>query len=519
MTSEKQYARLLFWPRIDLTMHFLDWIIIGFFFVAIIIVGLISGSEKNKSDSFDEYALAGRNAPWWLVFISIYATSASALTFIGIPGSSYMKDLRYLNLAFGAILGRYLIARILLPLYYEHKVASVYELLEIKLGPETRLSGAGYFFITRLLASSVRLAACSIAVSVIFNLEPALSIFLIMFVALMYTQLGGMKAVLWTDFIQFFIFFIGALVVLFFIESSLPMGFDLIFQAAEAKGKLNIFSVSLSGTDSLFTGFIFGALLNFAALGTDQDLVQRMLTCKTLKESKKALMVSAIAEIPMTFIFLLIGVFLFIYFDWYPYDEVSSLKSDQVFPWFISNVLPPGLRGFLLAGLLAAALSSLDSALNALATSFVTDCRKLIPANIKNSYTLKGQAKVSVFIFGLILSALALLFVSADSILWVGFKVAGYTYGALLGIFLAAIYLPSNQLNRYSVVIMIFSSSLAFLLTGFATSELNQLTFLFPWESSKTYSLLIPWQVGLIASVLGILTVAFILKKTSEIEE
>ena len=500
-----------------LTMHILDWFIISIFFLAVILVGVISGSKKKDNDSFESYALAGREAPWWLVFISIYATSASALTFIGIPGSSYMQDLRYVNLAFGAILGRYLIAKVLLPLYYEYQVASIYELLEIKLGSKTRLSGASYFFITRLLASSVRLAACGIAVSVIFQLNPAISVLLIMLVALFYTQLGGMKAVLWTDFIQFFIFFLGALVVLFFIESALPMDFSLILQAAEAKGKLNVFSLSLSGTDSLITGFIFGALLNFAALGTDQDLVQRMLTCKSVKDSKKALMVSAIAEVPMTLLFLMIGVFLFVYFDWYPYDEVSTLKSDQVFPWFISNVLPPGFRGLLLAGLLAAALSSLDSALNALATSFVTDCSSLIPEKVKKTYSLKEQAKVSVFIFGFILSGLALLFISADSILWVGFKVAGYTYGSLLGVFLAAIYFPSNQFNKNSVTIMIFSSLLAILITGFAIPEAGGFTFLFPWESSKGYNLIVPWQVGLIGSVLGIITVAFILNKKEEV--
>lgn len=491
-------------------MHFLDWLVLILFAVFLLIVGYKS-SKKTNSTSIEEYALAGKSASWILVFISIYATSASALTFIGIPGSAFAEDLRYLNLAFGALLGRYCIARLLLPAYFKHNVCSIYELLEVQLGVGVRKSGVIYFFLTRLLASSVRLAACAIAITVIFELQPEVSILLITLIAVGYTQIGGMRAVLWTDLIQFIVFIVSAFIVIFYITSLMPQDFSQLLSSAESGGKLDVFSFSFSGADSLFLGFLFGALINFAALGTDQDLVQRMLTSKTLGESKKALMLSAVAEVPMTLLFSLIGTFLFLYFEWYPYDGINSLRPDQVFPWFIANILPAGLKGLLLAGILSAALSSLDSALNALATSFVVDGKRLMPGRLWSKFSDARLAQMAVLFFAIILAGLALVFTAVDSILWVGFKMAGYTYGALLGIFLSAIFMPSKSLANNSFKVMFISSSIAVFLTSLASLN-GSLLLMFPWQTTPEATLLFPWQVGLLCSVLFILGFAYIVR-------
>lgn len=451
-------------------MHWLDWILLVLYALGVVSLGLWAGRRERN---VEEYFLAGRSMPWVAVCVSILATAASALTFIGVPGAAFGGDFHYLQLGFGDLVGRVLIAWLLLSAYYRHKVATVYQLLGIRFGPGSRLAGTLFFITTRILASAVRLAGCAIAVSVFFNLSLRSAILLIALIALIYTVAGGIKAVIWTDALQFGLFVGGALLVLGHIWSHLPEGLSQFLEVGQAHGKFQIFRFNLDFNDpsSFLVGSLFGCFLTFAALGTDQDLVQRMLTCKKVKQSQKAIVLSGLLNFPLTLLFLSVGAALFAYYQAFPDSAVSDLAAqgriDYIFPHFISTVLPAGLRGLLVAGLLAAAMSSLDSALNALASTVYVDLWE--PYFRRGQWGAKGGVQLSRWLvvgFGILLALVAMGFGPRPSILWFGLRIMGYTYGALLGVFLLAVLTKGRGSDTGNVVAMLSSVAMVLFLTA-----------------------------------------------------
>ncbi len=465
----------------------LDWVALFLYAAVIVTIGVVSGrKEKDTND----YFLAGRSMPWWAVMVSIYATSLSALTFIGVPGAAYAGDFHYLQLGLGDLFGRILIAILFLSAYYRGNVTTVYELLGQRFGAYTHTTGSIFFLITRLLASGVRLAGCAIALSIVFNLPINTAIFLIALIALLYTMVGGIKAVIWTDMIQFLLLVSAALIAIGTILFSLPNGWQDFTAIGNAHQKFKIFHISftsgakdywlnISSPESFIAGFLFGCFTTLAVLGTDQDLVQRMLTCKNAKESKRAIIWTAVLNFPVTLLFLSVGAALYVYYNVFFDPEVSRLvsvkKMDYIFPHFIKTVLSPGLRGLLIAGLIAAAMSSLDSALNALASTFYIDIyKKYIRPDSSDTRGVK-ISRLFVFMFSLILALIAILFSSTESILWLGFKIFGYTYGAMLGIYLLAVLTKERGNDFLNVFIMISSVVLVIFLTAKSLGPLNEL--------------------------------------------
>ncbi len=481
-----------------------DWIVLGIYALLVIGIGFISkGQENTERDFF----LGGKKMPWWSVMISIYATSLSALTFIGVPGAAFTGDFRYLQLGLGDLIGRLLIAFLFLKPYYDKNVSTVYEYLGGRFGPRSHDAGTVFFLVTRLLASGVRLAGCAIALSVVFQIPINGAICVITLVALIYTLLGGIKAVIWTDCLQFFLFISAAAIAIFTVIYALPNGWNDFISIGNAHEKFKIFHVSLDPSHSdfiinfnnpnaLIAGMIFGCFSTFAALGTDQDLVQRMLTCKDVKESQRALIMTALLNFPITLIFLSVGTSLFVYYSAFPDNTVNRLlmenQADRIFPYFIKTSLNPGFRGLLIAGLLAAAMSSLDSALNALASScyidFIKRYSKVIPGDKKALMLTRWL----VLLFAIILAGIGMKFAKTESILWLGFKIVGYTYGALLGIFLLAVLTKKrgrDSINAFamvgSVLLVIFlTSDSVWFLTDFRNSLLSPLNvnqIAWPW--------------------------------------
>ncbi len=461
------------------TLAPLDWFVLAIYALIVVAIGVYTGRKEKNTD---DYFLGGRQMPWWAVMISIYATSLSALTFIGVPGAAYMEDFRYLQFALGDLVGRVIISFLLLTAYYKQRVTTVYQLLGERFGPRSQDAGTLFFLVTRLLASGVRLAGCAIALAVVFQINFNVAIALIAFVALVYTMAGGIKAVIWTDTMQFILFMLAAGIALFTVITALPNGFSDFIQIGNEGNKFKIFHfsfkssdpdywLSLSNPKSLLAGSLFGCFSVVAALGTDQDLVQRMLTCKKVGESQRALLVTAILNFPITLLFLSVGSALFIYYQTFPDPQVLNYvqanEADKIFPHFILTVLAPGVRGLLVAGLLAAAMSSLDSALNALASTAYIDIYKRY---FRSDCDDKKAVQISrnfVVLFAVILALIAMSFGKTDSILWLGFKVVGYTYGALLGIFMLAVLAPPNKGNdKMNFVAMVSSIFVVIFLTN-----------------------------------------------------
>lgn len=459
-------------------MAFLDW------FVLIIYAGVVIGLGYyvgRKERNLDDYFLGGRSMSWIAVMISIYATAASALTFIGVPGAAFGGDFVYLQLAIGDLVGRILIAWLLLTVYYKGGVTSIYEFLGQRFGPRTRDAGTGFFILTRILASGVRLAGCAIALHVVFNLPLKTAVLLIALAAVVYTTMGGIKAVIYTDGLQFFLFIGGALLTLFAIWHALPGGFSQFLSMGAEHGKFQVlhfsldpshpdFFLNLNSGNALAAGLLFGCFTTFAVLGTDQGMVQRMLTCDSVRKGQKALVWTAIMNFPITLLFLSVGAALFVYYRVLPDEAVNGFieikRNDFIFPHFIKTVLGPGVRGLLIAGLLAASMSSLDSALNALAsTTYVDIIRRYFRPSETDAQALK-TSRLLVVGFAVILALVGMLFGDTESILWLGFRIFGYTYGAMVGIFLLAVLTKNRGTDWANVGIMISSVLLVIFFTA-----------------------------------------------------
>ena len=412
----------------------IDLTIIAGYLLFIVSLGIYFG---RKEDNLSDYFLGGRRIAWVAVLLSIVATETSALTFIGTPAFAYSHNWTYAQLLIGTIIARFIIARVFIKQFYHYDVYTVYDYLVRRFGPGSKNSASSIFLITRVLASGVRLFGASIIVSAATGLSPITSIIIIASAAVLYTVTGGIKAVIWTDVCQAVILFGGGLVALFFIFREIPHGWEGVQTATQGLSKFMLFDFSLDYRDAytIWAGIIGSTFLTLATHGTDQDLVQRMLTARDYKRSRKALILSGFADIPIVILFLSIGSLLFSYYQAVPAPGLPA-KADDIFPYYITNQLPRGLTGLLIAAVLAAAMSSIDSALNALSTTWINDFyRPYITRDAPERHYL-AAARISTVLFGLFLIAIAILSRDTQQVLILGLKIGTFTYGALLGVFL-----------------------------------------------------------------------------------
>ncbi|MBU1212677.1 MAG: hypothetical protein KJ587_15605 [Alphaproteobacteria bacterium] len=438
-------------------MTFLDWLAIGAYAVCVLALGLlVSGRAETETD----YFLAGRKEGWFPVAASTWATKLSALTFIGVPGVAIAGNFAYVQLWFGSFLAAYLVATVFVREFYRLQVATVYEYLGLRIGPWTRTSGTLVFIVSRCLASAVRLAGCAIAISVFFDLGLVESIGLIAGIAALYVLTGGLRAVIWTDVLQLALFLSGAVATIVYVGLTLPEGFSQIVTAGMEADKFRIFDFRLDIADpaTFWMGNLFALVLGLATGGADQDIAQRALACPNARVAGTAVTAAGAADLVSTLLFLGAGVSVYAYYQAFPQDAVSALmgenRFDYVFPHFIRHELPPGLRGLLIAGLMAAAMSSLDSALSGLASSAYFDLGLM--RRRQSGGPLSGP-RVLVVVFAVILAAIAIGFGRQPSILWFGLQIMGYTYGGLLGLFAVAFYLRGIA-DDVASVIAVFSS-------------------------------------------------------------
>ena len=460
----------------------LDYLVLIIYFMSIAAVGILAGRREMDTE---DYFLGGRRMPWWAVTFSILATEVSAVTFIGAPGDSYLGNYAYLQFAFGSLLGRFLIALLFLPAFYRGKVTSIYQFLRQRFGEKSRLTAVVFFFISRILASGVRLLVVSLALHVVTGYSIYQIIIVVALVALIYTLIGGIKAVIWTDVLQFTVFMGGALVVIFFILKNIPGGWDGMKKLV-APDKFRIFDFTLNLTsDKLFlVAFINGCFQTFAALGTDQDLTQRMLTCEKLKQSQRALILTGFIDFPIVLTYLFIGTGLFCLYEVLgsPLPLEFAGDTDTIFPFFIMTSLPPGVRGLLIASIFAAAMSSLDSAINALSSSAVMDVYKpfIRPGASPAHYLKVSRMFVAGFCVTLVVAALLLNHISGGK-LWLAFKVTAFTYGALLGIFLLAVITRRTN-DRMNLWAMVTSTLFLIVLTLIDAYLFPEITLIaWPW--------------------------------------
>ena len=317
-----------------------------------------------------DYFLGSRNLPWWAVMLSVVATETSTLTFLSIPGVAYLGTLAFLQLAIGYLAGRAVVAWVLLPAYYRGELSTAYALLETRFGGAARRYASGVFMVTRLLADSVRLFATAIPLAIITGWSYPVSILVIGAATLAYTYRGGIKAVVWVDALQMTLYVGGGLIALLLLHMAVDGGWSAILASAGSAGKMQVldFSASPAVAYTFWAGLIGGGFLSMASHGTDQLIVQRLLTCRDVVQSRRALVGSGFAVIVQFALFLFVGLGLWVFFE-----GREFAGSDEIFARFIIEEMPAGVRGLLIAGVFAAAMSSLSSSINSLASASAYD--------------------------------------------------------------------------------------------------------------------------------------------------
>ena len=479
----------------------LDLIIIGIYFAIIIGIG-VHFSRRNKDVS--EFALGGRSIPWWAVLASILASEISAGTFFGAPGEGFkLRNYTYAQLMIGYLLARVVVSAVFIPAYYKYNVVSIYEFLELRFGPRTRRMASVIFLVTRSLASGSRLWAPTLLLVVIWNqMNPGHplgnwqqfwftggALVLITILTAAYTAVGGIKAVIWTDVLQIAVLF-GALgFSVWYLLGHIPGGWEGAKSHLTGEHDLKIwewkgdvpakpeFVVEYGATwgaiksvlESEYTVWcaLFGSLfVTLATHGTDQDMVQRMLTAKNKRQSAVATILSGLADIPVTFAVLTIGILLSVYYGHVVHDPNLPMTpkgpdNTQIFPYFVVDVMPGGLRGLVIAGVLATTMGSLGTAMNSLATSYSRDFHFRWFRTPDDDHARVRIIKLSTVAFSLVLIfvGLATAFVKAHnpglSIIGIILGSFGYTYGSLLGIFIVGLFTKTRGSETGNVIAMI----------------------------------------------------------------
>lgn len=462
---------------LDSPLTWPDYAVVLALLTLLLLVGLWSG---RREDSTADFFLGSRRIPWWAAGLSFVATEISAVTLISVPAIAFLENWEYVQFFVGSFLARIAIAYLFIPAFFRFNCTSIYEFLGQRFGPATQITGSLLFFITRLLASGVRLLVAALAVSVLVGLPLGLTIAIFTAISILYIAWGGIKAVVWTNVVQMVVFTVAGLVAIFFLLSQIQGGLGSVLASAGGSGKMTIFNwgpnpakvgpaaflARLATDPNLFVlATLNGFFGSMAAFGTDQEIMQRLLTVESRQISQKTMLLTPLGSGVVMFIFLFIGSCLYTFYSQHPELSLPA-KGDNIFPHFIAQTMSGGWRGFMLAAVI---MASIDSPLGSLTTSFVTDLYRpvLKPQADERHYLI--VSRLGVIIFGLALAVVAYACSHGEKFLWLAFKIGGVTYGSLLGVFLLGL-LTRRQGNRVNVAAMI-SAALLMLLCLFLSEK------------------------------------------------
>src|SRR5690242_15979857 len=419
----------------------LDALVILAYLAGTTLLGIWVGRRQRDAK---DYFVAGRTIPWWAVMFSVVASETSALTFISIPGLAYIGNLGFLQVSVGYLLGRIVVASVLLPRYYQGELVTAYALLEQRFGLTTRRFTSIVFMVTRGLADSVRVFATAIPIALILEgvvprqwVMPT-AVLVLGTLTIIYTYRGGMRAVVWTEILQATVYLIGGIAALVLLGQLVSGGWSDIIARAGPAGKLQFidFYTGFDRPHTIFAGLIGGAFLSMASHGADQLIVQRLLSARTLKDAQTAVIGSGIAVTIQFTLFLMIGVGL-----WALYGPNHFQKADDAFPTFILQHMPHGLLGLVLAAILAATMSTHSGAINSLAASATHDIYLPLTGRLADDPRTLRVGKLFALLWGVVLTGGALLFPQNQQtpVVVIALSIASFTYGGLLGGFFLGI--------------------------------------------------------------------------------
>ncbi len=414
------------------SLTWVDYLVIGGYLAAITAFGSwFARFQKTTRD----YFLTDRSVPWWAVCFTVVATETSTLTFIGIPASAYAGNMTFLQLALGYVIGRIIVSLLFIPAYFRGDLFTSYELLQRRFGTSVKTLSAGIFLLTRSLADGIRLYATALVIAVVTQV-PVTWVALVLGAAMiLYTVRGGVSAVIWTDVVQMFVYIAGAAAIAVALLMQIQGGWSAVVAAGQAAGKFQFLDLSLDFTRpyTLWAGVIGGVALTLSTHGTDQFLVQRLLAARSAREASQGLVLSGFIVFAQFIVFLLIGLMLFVYYQQNSLPQPLT-RTDEILPVFVVTTLTHGLAGFIIAAIVAAALSP---SLNAMAATTVNDfyLRYFRPdADQTTQMRVSRQATIA---WGVVQLAIALGGQFMDrSVLDAGLAVLSFASGAVLGAFL-----------------------------------------------------------------------------------
>lgn len=429
----------------------IDYAVLLAYLVGITIFGTLF---RKSHHSVKDYFVGARTTPWLVISLSIVATETSTLTLIGVPALAYTVYARpeqggaftYLQVVAGYIVARVIISLLFIPAYFQGEMLTAYALLARRFGDATKHFAASLFLVMRALAEGVRVFAASLVLAAVISASlPGLpnlwlwSIGLVGVLTLIYTFEGGIAAVIWTDLIQLVIYLAGSLLAAWQLLHLVPGGWPAIAAHAEAAHKFEWLSFSWDPSlpFTFWAGLIGGTFLTMASHGTDQLLVQRLLTCRNQRDSQKALITSGFIVLFQFALFLTIGVMLYAYYQHVPLPPITT--SDEIFPAFIVHSLPHGIAGLVIAAIFAAAMSNLSGSLNSLASTTVLDFYQPLSGAGRSDAHLLRLSRWCTAAWGLVLIAIAIVARRWGSVFTTGLSIASLVYGPMLGAFLLGI--------------------------------------------------------------------------------
>ncbi|TWU17777.1 Sodium/glucose cotransporter [Novipirellula galeiformis] len=428
----------------------IDAAILVLYMLIMVALGLWVGRDQKDLSG---YLLGGRDLPWWAILGSIVATETSTATFLSVPGIAFAADgdMRFLQLAFGFLVGRVIVAIVLVPLYCRGEIFTAYEILQQRFGGASKKCASLLFLITRNLGDGLRLFLAGIALEKVLGIDLHLCIAVIGIATIVYTFFGGMKAVIWSDCIQLVVYMVGGFLALKILVGFLPGGWSELFEFGNSTGRFHILDFRWqstatfnlwSETYTFWSGLIGGAVLTLGTHGTDQMFVQRYLCARSGRDAQRAVIASGFVVFAQFALFLLLGVALAAYYT--NVDPQTFAHNDEVFATFIVDHLPIGLVGITLAAVFAAAMSTLSSSLNSSAAAAVSDFYAPWaypevgddPSHPDHSDKLLLAGRSFTIIFGILQIAIGMgaSYVSR-SVVGDALAIAGFTAGILLGVF------------------------------------------------------------------------------------
>jgi SSS family solute:Na+ symporter len=416
-------------------LGFLDIAVIAFYFLILAWMGwFFSKRQKNTNDYFK----GGGRVPWWAAGLSIFGTALSSITFMAIPAKTFATDWSYFMFNMTIFMVAPIIILLFIPFYRKLNITTAYEYLELRFNMMVRLIGSLSFILFQIGRMGVVMFLPSIALNVVTGIDIFVCIGLMGTISLVYTMMGGIEAVIWTDVMQVFVLLGGAILTVVLIGNAVDGGFVSIVDMAVENHKFNVIDLTLSlKRPTVWVMLLGGIFSNITTYGTDQTMVQRYLTTKSIKSAKRSVWTNAMLVIPATLIFFFVGTALFVFYKAFPSElNPTFANTDAIFPWYIASQLPAGILGFIIAGIFAAAMSSLSSSINSAATAYATDIHFRFGWNKKkNELKIARRASLLIGLTGILF---AFLMATMDvKSLWDEFnKILGLVLGGLGGLFL-----------------------------------------------------------------------------------